>query len=74
MTAVSVGKPTRRETAVCVRGRALIVELHPGFLTVREKGRRQAASVDYRAVYDLAYKLLARQAAAEKAASKRGKR
>ena len=59
MTGLS--KPVRRETATVVRGRALIVELHAGYMLIREKGKRNAVAVDYRAVLDLGYKLLSRQ-------------
>ncbi len=63
--------PVRRETAVIVKGRPLIIEARPGYLRLREKGRRFAVEVDYRAVYDLGFKILARQKAAEKAQAKR---
>ncbi len=59
-------RPVKRETAVYYRNRALIVELHPAHLTLREKGKRFRLDVDYRAILDLAYKQLARAAAAEK--------
>lgn len=66
MTAIHT--PIRRETATYYRGRPLIVELHPGYLNMREKGRRFALAVDYRAVIDLAYKIKARADAAERKA------
>lgn len=59
-------KPVRRETAATTRGRALIVELHPGYMTLREKGRRFKVSVEYGAVLHLAYKQLAAAKLAEK--------
>lgn len=59
-------KPVRRETAATTRGRSLIVELHPGYMTLREKGRRFKMSVEYGAVLHLAYKQLAAQRLAEK--------
>jgi hypothetical protein len=59
-------RPVKRETAVAVRGRALIAELHPGYLLLREKGRRTPVSVDLRAVYDLGWKIMARAQAAER--------
>ena len=60
--------PVRRETATVVRGRPLIIEARPGYLRLREKGRRFSVEVDYRAIYDLGYKILARAAQAEKRA------
>lgn len=75
MTAISPASPVRRETATTVRGRALVVELHPGYLTVRQKGKRRAVAVSYDAVMDLGYKLLARaEAEARRTAGKRRKR
>ncbi len=62
MTALT--RTVRRETAVYYRNRALVVELHPGHLSLREKGRRFSLDVDYRAILDLAYKQLARATAA----------
>lgn len=66
-------KPVRRESAVVVRGRPLVVELHAAYLTVRPKGTRQAVSVDYRTILETGYKILARAAAAEKAARKKAR-
>ena len=67
----SLTRPVRRETATTVRGRALVVELHPGYLTLRQKGKHHAVSVGYDAVLDLGWRLLARQQAAERATTKR---
>jgi hypothetical protein len=61
VTLVRSDRPIRRETAVCYRGRPLVVELHQGYLTLRQKGRRHAVALDYRAAWDLACKLLARE-------------
>lgn len=66
MTQISPQTPLRRETSVYYRGRPLIVELHPGYLTLREKGRREAVAVDYRAILDLGYKIKARADRQEK--------
>jgi hypothetical protein len=65
VTQIKTESPVRRETAACYRGRNLIVELHPGYLTVRE-ARRQPVSVDYAAVYELGLKMLARAEMGEK--------
>ena len=72
MTAIT--RPVRRETAATYRGRPLIVEIHAGYLSLRAKGKRTSVTVAYGAVLDLGYKLLARQAAQEKAARKKGGR
>jgi len=40
MTALKAEAPTRRETAVVVQGRTLIIEAGPRVLTMRLKGRR----------------------------------
>ena len=66
MSKITTERILRRETATCYRGRPLIVELHPGYMTLREKGRRRPVTLDYRAAWDLAHKILAREAVAEK--------
>ena len=63
MTALT--RPVRRETAACYRGRPLIVELHPGYIVLREKGTRRAVTVDYKTALEVGYKILARQQQAE---------
>jgi hypothetical protein len=73
MTALKPNQPLKRETATVYRGRTLLVELHPSFISLREKGRRRSIIVDYRAVLDLGFKLLAR-AAREERAAKRGRK
>ena len=65
-------RPVRRETGVVFKGRPLIVEIHPGYLTLREKGRRHVVTLDYRTALDVAYKILARQRQAEKAKKSKG--
>ncbi len=62
MTALrSTSRPIRRETAVTYRGRPLVAELHPGYVTVRQKGCRAAVSVDWATVYETGWKMLARE-------------
>ena len=73
MTEIKPSSPLRRKTAATVRGRALVVSLFPGYMTLREAGRRHSVAVEYRAVLDLGYKLLARAERAEKAEQRRGK-
>jgi hypothetical protein len=66
-------KPVRRETAVTYRGRPLIVEVRPWGVILREKGRRLGVPVDYRAIYEFGFKIMARAAEKEKQQQKRGK-
>ncbi len=70
-TQLHTGKPVKRETAVVYRGRPIIIEIHPGFLKLREKGRRSAVALDYRTMLDVAYKILWRQEQAEKKAGRK---
>ena len=72
MTALSVNGTVTRETRASYRGRTLIVELSAHEVTLREKGRRHRVSVPILAVYDLGFKLLAREAAAAKRAKRKG--
>jgi hypothetical protein len=74
MVTIKPASKLTRETAAVYRGRALVIELHPGYCSVRLKGTKQAVSVDYRTVLETGYKILARQAASEKAARRKGKR
>lgn len=50
-------KIVTRETDVYERSDALVVSLHPRFLTIRLKGHREALSVPYDAILDLGRKL-----------------
>jgi hypothetical protein len=61
MTILRHDAPVTRETAVCYRGRPLVVELHAGYLTLREKGRHQAVALDYAAAYECALRMQARE-------------
>jgi hypothetical protein len=67
---IRTDRTVKRETASTYRGRPLIVELHPGYLILRQKGTRRAVSVDYGAVLDLGYKIMARAERAEKMKAK----
>ncbi len=67
-------KPVRRETATCYRGRKLIVELHPAYIVLREKGTRRAVTGDYRTALETGYKILARAAQAERARTRDARR
>ena len=61
MTKIRPDSPVVRETDLSERGDALVVMLEPRRLTIRLKGRREAHSVDYGAILDLARKLAFRR-------------
>ena len=69
-----ITRPVRRETALYYRGRALMVELAPRHLVIREKGRRDSVSVDYAAIYEFALKIRFRREQAEKVSKRKGRR
>lgn len=66
-------RPVRRETAQVYRGRPLVVTVHAGYLEIREKGRRDALTVDYATVYEFAMKLRWKRQQAEKRSARRAK-
>jgi hypothetical protein len=74
MTQIKPESPLRRETGTYYRGRPLLIELHPGYAVLRRKGTRQRVAVSYDAILEFGYKILARQAALEKAERKKQKR
>ena len=41
------------------RRKPLVIELHPHYVVMRHKGQRMGVAVDYAAIYELGYKLLA---------------
>ncbi len=63
MTKLTTSRPVVRETAVSLRGRhPLVVELWPGFLVIRTKGRKSDTyTIDYQAIYETAAKIEARR-------------
>jgi len=61
MTKIRPDSPVVRETDVFERTDALIVSLEPRRLTIRLKGRREAHSVGYDEILDLARKLAYRR-------------
>ena len=70
----TLAKPLRRETAVRYRGRPLVVELHAGYLTLRQKGTRQPpVALDYRTAMEVAFELLWRQQQADRKAARKAK-
>lgn len=56
------------------RGRALVVCLFPGWLEIREKGRRHAYSVDYLSIHSLGAKKQAERAREERKAARKNRR
>jgi hypothetical protein len=74
VTILSVNAKITRETRATYRGRAVVVELTGHEITLRLKGRRHRVGVPILAVLDLGYKMLAREAAAEKKEAKRAGR
>ena len=66
MTALGVNAKVVRETRAAYRGRPLILEIHAHEVVVREKGRRLRVSIPILAVYDLGFKILARERRVEK--------
>jgi len=57
MTKIRPDAPVVRETDVFERTDAIVVELHPRWLSVRLKGSREALNVDYGAILKLGRKL-----------------
>ena len=68
-----ITKILTRETATYYRGRPLVLELHPGYLVLRQKGKRHRVSVEYGAILEFGYKILARIEKANKAEARRAK-
>jgi len=60
-------RKTRRETLTAFQGRPLILELHPTWVTIRQKGRRYR----YTVTYDQIWQIGARNAAEERRREKR---
>ena len=74
-----LNKPVRRETAASIRdgGKLLpiMLELHPAYLVLRQKGRRQKLTLDYGTAYIMAAQALAdERRRARVQARKEGKR
>lgn len=55
-------KPIAWQTSATVRKRPLMIECHAGYIVMWEKGRQARVSVDLGAVYDLGWKMQAREA------------
>lgn len=72
-THVESSRPVRREVRTA-RGAALIVELGPHGITLREKRRRTSFLLPYGVAFQRAAALAAEAARAERAALRRAKR
>jgi hypothetical protein len=70
-------RPLKRETATSIRdgGKLLpiIVELHPGYLVLRQKGRRRGLVLDYSSAYVMAAQALADERRRAKVQARGGK-
>jgi hypothetical protein len=67
-------KPVRRETPAFVKNRALVIELHPWGIRIREKGLRHSYDVTYRQVYEVGAKNKANETRQEKLNAKKAKK
>lgn len=63
----------RAETATIVRGRALMIELRPYSVVIRQKGRRVGYEVDWESVYSMAAKKAAEKLQEERKAARKAK-
>jgi hypothetical protein len=61
----NIKRPVRRVVDEEVRGRPIVAEMHPGFVRVREYGRRSFYEVPWSAVYMLGARMQAAQAKRE---------
>lgn len=52
-----IKSPLKRETSLYYRGRALVLTLHPGFVSIKQKGLRKSFTVCYDAIYELGAKM-----------------
>lgn len=67
-------KTTKRETLSLFRNKAIILELHPTWLCVRQKGTRTRFTVTYDQVFTLGAKNAAEQVRRERAEAKKARR
>lgn len=79
MTEIRSTSPVKRETAVYYRGRPLIIEAHPGYVSVWCKRSRAKFHMTYAAILEHAMRVeveakRAERARAKKAAKKKGRR
>ena len=61
MTKLHSESPVVRETASQYRGRAIVVELMPGYMRLRFKGKQESHILDYEVAVECAMKVEARE-------------
>ena len=61
MTKTSSESPTIRETHAMYRGTPIVVELYPGYMKLRLKGKRDSYVLDFEVAYECAMKVDARE-------------
>jgi hypothetical protein len=66
MTKLNSEKPVVRETAAMYRGREIVVEMFPGHMKFRFKGKQEFLVLDYEVAVECATKVEARERLAEK--------
>lgn len=67
MTKLQPGNGTRRETAITMQGRALIVEMRPRTLVLRLKGRHYQYEIGWETIWNRAAEIEVRRRSAERA-------
>ena len=73
MTTLKADRPLVRETSLYHRGKLLTVSLHPGYLTIRQKGTRTKFAVDYGSLWDFGAKIAANAKRLEKLEARKKK-
>jgi len=61
MIRLKADSPLRRETALIVQGRRVIIEAAPRLLTLRQKGRRYSYSIGWESVCNRAVEIKVRR-------------
>lgn len=74
MTQIRYDRPTRRETAVIVRGKPLVIECLPRMCVLRRKGCRYGYEIHWETVYMEAARLEAERQRAERRRRREEKR
>jgi hypothetical protein len=61
MTKLNSESPVVRETSAQYRGRVIVVELMPGYMRLRFKGKQESHILDYEVAVECAMKVEARE-------------
>ena len=73
-----ITKPVRRKTSTVIRDGGkllpLVVELHPGYLTICQAHRRSGYDVGYEAIYSLGARIMAEEKRRTKREARRKER